>query len=123
MSGQPTQSSQVPANLILQHKTLAKGSHAGTTSNTQLAGAIAAQTNATQRHHRLDDASHLLHLGLIQGAIGMNKNSDAQQSIKGTNALQQAIQNLWSEQEKIVAEIFASNKHIDPSSLNLIIQS
>lgn len=53
----------------------------------------------------------------------MNKSADGQQTIKGTNTLQQAIQNLWSEQEKIVAEIFASNKHIDPNSLNLIIQS
>jgi len=87
MSGQPTQGSQGPANLILQHKTLAKGSHAGTTSNTQLAGAIMGQTNATQRHTRLDDANHLLQLGLMQGAVGMNKSSDTQQNVKGTNTL------------------------------------
>lgn len=119
--GQPNQGAHAPANLILQHKSLAKG-QAGTASTTQLAAAIAAQSNATQRH-RLEDANQLLQLSLMQGSVGINKNPDVHQSIKGTNTLQQAIQNLWSEQEKIVADIFASNKHIDPSSLNLIIQS
>lgn len=66
LSGQqPTHGPHVPVNLILQHKTLAKGSHAGTTSNTQLSGSMSVQTNATQRQPRLDEAQHLLQMGQL----------------------------------------------------------
>jgi len=71
---------------------------------------------------RPEEANQLVHLGLLTNLSANGKGYDIQ-SQKNAQAIHMAIQNLTLEQEKIITEIFAQNKHIDANNLNLIIHS
>ena len=82
-----SQAGQTSANLILQHKTLAKGggSQQATQSNTQIGRQVVPKVNSQQRQNRMEESSNIFQASMGHG--GGPKNQQETQITKGINTL------------------------------------